>query len=144
MLAREPIFAALFAKLAASAGFITSSRKLRHWADVSPAEQPALFTSQGDQSVSVEYPQPGRTTLTVDVYIYVRADGDPLPGKLLNNLIDAVTTALAPDNLVSEVQTLGGLVDHCWIEGSIKIDEGVMDSQAVAIVPIKILHIDGR
>lgn len=144
MLVRETIFAALFAKLAASANFVTTSRKLRHWADVSPAEQPALFTSQGDQTVSQVFNQPGRTTLTADVYVYVRADGDPLPGKLLNDLLDSITSAMAPDNLVSETQTLGGIVDHCWIEGAIKVDEGTLDNQAVAIVPIKILYIDGR
>jgi hypothetical protein len=45
---------------------------------------------------------------------------------------------LAPSP-VSGVQTLGGLVSHCWIEGEIEQFPGVLDGIAKAIVPVKIL-----
>jgi hypothetical protein len=57
----------------------------------------------------------------------------------MNPLLDALTAALAPPNPVENVQTLGGLVAHCWIEGGIQTDEGVLGGQSVAIVPIRIL-----
>ena len=57
---------------------------------------------------------------------------------VLNPLLDAVEAALAPDP-VGHVQTLGGLVSHCWIAGRIQTDEGVPGGQAVAIVPVEIL-----
>ncbi|HXP74621.1 MAG TPA: hypothetical protein VN823_10790 [Stellaceae bacterium] len=56
----------------------------------------------------------------------------------MNPLLDAIETALAPD-LVTNVQSLGGLVAHCWIAGKVETDEGVLGGQAVAIVPIEIL-----
>lgn len=136
---RETIYAALFAKLAASASFVTTSRRLKHWSDVATNQQPALYMAQKSEAAATTRGQPTRWTLSVDVYIYVRTDGGQTPGPLLNALLDAVTAAIAPDNAIENVQTLGGIVEHCWIEGSIETDEGTLGDQAVAIVPIYIL-----
>ena len=46
MIAREPIYAALFARIAGAANFVTTARRLRHWSELTPAEQPALFMLQ--------------------------------------------------------------------------------------------------
>lgn len=136
MINREPIYAALFAKLSASAGYATTSRRLKHWNDVPSGEQPALFMAQRNEVAATKgRGLPTEWTLSVDVYVYVRTDGGQAPGPLLNQLLDAVEAALAPSQL-ENVQTLGGLVHWCRIEGAIETDEGTLGDQAVAIIPI--------
>lgn len=141
---REAIYAALFAKLSASTSFKTSSRRLMHWADVPAVEQPALFTSQKNETAAPASAVPGQPTLwtlSVDVYVYANTAGDTSksPAEILNPLLDAVTACLAIDNVIKNKCTLGGLVEHAWIEGTIETDEGVLGDQAVAIIPISIL-----
>ncbi len=137
---REPIYAALFALVAGAANFVTVSRRLRHWSDVGAAEQPALFMIQKSENAEERRPLPVKWRASVDLYLYAQAPDELTspPATVLNPLLDAVEAALAPDP-VSHVQTLGGLVSHCWIAGRIQTDEGVLGGQAVAIVPVEIL-----
>jgi hypothetical protein len=136
---REPIYAALFALVAGAASFVTISRRLRHWSDVGAAEQPALFMTQKSENAEERRPLPVKWRASVDLYLYAQAaDELTSPATILNPLLDAVEMALAPDP-VGHVQTLGGLVSHCWIAGRIQTDEGVLGGQAVAIVPVEIL-----
>jgi hypothetical protein len=46
MIIRELIYSALWELGASAAGFASANRRLRHWADVAPGEQPALFMSE--------------------------------------------------------------------------------------------------
>lgn len=138
---REAIYAALFARLSAIPGLVTTSRKLRHWTDVPPPEQPALFQAQGNQTAQPQTGLPPKWLLSADVYIYVRTTGADAPGPVINPILDAVTDALAPDNPVRNTCTLGGLVEWARIEGAIETDEGTLGDQAVAIIPINILAV---
>jgi hypothetical protein len=136
---REAIYGALFARLAAAGGFATASRRLRHWSDVGPAEQPALFQVQKSETARRDAGLPPRWTLAVDLFVYARAPDDVTAATaVINPLLDAIEAALAPDP-VTNAQSLGGLVAHCWIAGKVETDEGVLGGQAVAIVPIEIL-----
>ena len=136
---REPIYAALFALASGAANFVTVSRRLRHWSDVGAAEQPALFMIQKSETAEARRPLPAKWRASVDLYLYAQAPDELTPpATVLNPLLDAVEAALAPDP-VSHVQSLGGLVSHCWIAGRVQTDEGVLGGQAVAIVPIEIL-----
>ncbi|MDB5361149.1 MAG: hypothetical protein JWO51_2446 [Rhodospirillales bacterium] len=138
--ARETIQAALFQRLAAIPGFATSSRRLKHWTDVAPAEQPALFQVQKGESRTARTGQPPARRLSVELFIYVTTSADPAaaPAQIMNPLLDAIEAALAPDP-GRLTQSLGGLVEHAWIAGRIVSDEGLLGDQAVAIVPIEIL-----
>jgi len=137
---REPIYATLFALLSGAAPFVTSSRRLRHWSDVGPAEQPALFVVQKSETAERKAGLPAKWRALVDVYVYAHAPDDTTaPATALNPLLDAIEAALAPQGAV---QTLGGLAAHAWIAGRIETDEGVLGGQAVAIVPIEILVAD--
>lgn len=142
MISREPIYAALFALAAAAAEFVTVGRRLRHWSDVAPAEQPALFMSQKSEAAAIPaLGAPTVWTLTVDLYVYVHSSDPYLaPATMLNPLIDAVEMALAPSPTTG-LQDLGlpAMVQHAYIAGDIATDEGVLGDQAVAIVPVKIL-----
>jgi len=144
MIAREPIYAALFERLAGAAGFVTTGRRFRHWSEVTPAEQPALFMRQKTETGAV--PVLGAPTvwmLAVEVFVYAHlSDPYAAPSVALNPLLDAVEAALGP-SAVTGVQDLGlpSMVRHAGIAGKITIDEGTLRDQAVAMVPIEILCI---
>ncbi|HUB94285.1 MAG TPA: hypothetical protein VL993_00120 [Stellaceae bacterium] len=139
---REPIYAALFALLSDAAAFATASRRLRHWAEVAPAEQPALFQVQKRETAKEAEGSPTVWRAEVDLYLYCQApDDETPPATILNPLVDAIEAALLPAgaDLATGTQSLGGLVKHCWIAGAIETDEGALGGQAVAIIPIEIL-----
>ena len=142
MIAREPIYAALFAQIAGAANFVTAGRRMRHWSGLTPAEQPALFMRQKSEIATVTtLGAPTVWTLLVDLYVYAHA-GDPYvaPATVLNPLVDGVEAALAP-LAATCLQNLGlpAMVQHACIAGKIETDEGVLRDQAVAIIPVEIL-----
>jgi hypothetical protein len=142
MIAREPIYAALFARIATAAPFVTAARRLRHWSDVAPAEQPALFMQQKEEAAAgAERGTPTVWRLAVELYLYAHAS-DPYvaPATVLNPLVDAVEAALAP-LAATGIQDLGlpDMVKHAYIAGKIETTEGVLRDQAVAIIPVEIL-----
>lgn len=140
----ESIYQALFNRLSGIDGFVITSRRLRHFNNVQPEERPALFITQGNQT---EVPMKGldaKVELEAEVYIYIHESDKAIPPSVqLNQMIDKVRTAIAPDYPeMCEYQTLGGLVEHCWIEGTIEVFEAVenmLDDQGIAIVPIRML-----
>ena len=136
---REPIAVALFTKLQGVAQFATASRRLKTWQDVTPADQPALFLASRTELATWQAPGLGVIwQIFFDAYVYVNTGTDQTiaPSTVMNPLLDAIEQVLLPDNLITNKQTLGGLVQHCWIEGRIDTDEGLLGSQGVAIIPI--------
>jgi hypothetical protein len=142
MISREPIYAALFGLVQGAADFTVVDRRLRHWSDVAPAEQPALFMAQKSELASVKtLGAPTVWTLAVDLYIYVHSSDPYLaPAMLLNPLLDAVEAALAP-SATTGLQDLGlpATVQHAYLAGKVETDEGVLGDQAVAVIPVEIL-----
>lgn len=140
----ESIYQALFDRLSGIDGFVTTSRRLKHFNHVAAEQRPALFVTQGNQ---IEVPVKGldaKVELEAEVYIYIHESDTTIPPSVkLNQMIDKVRTAIAPDHPeMCEYQTLGGLVEHCWIEGTIEVFEAVenmLDDQGIAIVPIRML-----
>ena len=144
MIVREQIFTALWALGANAARFASANRRLRHWTDVAPAEQPALFMSEkGGQAAIKKLGAPIVWTLSAEFYIYAHSSDPYLaPVTILNPLLDAFEAALAPSP-TSGIQNLGlpQMVQHAYISGKIQTDEGVLGDQAIAIVPVEILCI---
>jgi len=142
MIAREPIYAALFDLAVGAAGFVTAERRLRHWSDVAPAEQPALFMTQKSEVASVKtLGAPTVWTLLVEFYLYAHSSDAYLsPATVLNPLVDAVEAALA-GAATTGLQDLGlpSMVQHAMIAGKIEAEEGVLGDQAIAIIPVEIL-----
>jgi hypothetical protein len=140
---RETIMAALLARLQTTAGVVTVSRRVKLWTDVPPAEQPAIFIAEHGEDVAHRSENtPGLVTIGVDLFVYVYT-GEPggVPATTLNTVLDAIDAALAPSgaDMVRGRQTLGGLVSHCFVNGSVFKDPGDLDNQGLAVVPIKIL-----
>jgi hypothetical protein len=142
MIIRETIYGALWALGAGAARFTSASRRLRHWTDVAPAEQPALYMGEkGGQATIKKLGAPIVWTLFAEFYIYAQSSDPYLaPGAILNPLIDALEAALAPSPTTG-IQNLGlpAMVQHAYIAGKIQTDEGVLGDQAIAIVPVEVL-----
>lgn len=137
---REPIYEALFNKLSDIQGIATCSRILQHWDDVSPNNQPALYVAQDSQQAEQVTGFPTKYVLGAKLWLYTHRDTNGIvPSTQINNILDAVDEALAPVPASGNKQTLGGLVEHCWIDGAIETDEGLLGNQAVAIVPVRML-----
>jgi hypothetical protein len=136
---REALYAALFARLAAIPGLVTKSRILRHWADVPPQQQPALYMAQAAQIPQTRTGEPTRWFLDASVYLYVRTSGSQVPGSVLNPLLDAIEACfpLNPTTGKHDPQIPG--IEWARIEGQIETDEGTLGEQAVAIIPIRML-----
>lgn len=139
MINREAIYGAFWAKVSAAGGFVTKSRRLKHWNDVAPAEQPALFMSQRREIGATQTGEPTIWKLLGDLYIYANVSDGSAPAIALNTLTDAVCATLAPDLISIGKCTLGGQVHYARIAGEIETDEGTLGDQAVAIIPFEIL-----
>jgi hypothetical protein len=139
---REAAYSALFGVLDAlrlAGTVVVAERRLRTLADMNGAELPALFMTVSDQKVVARHGLPPKRTLTADVYLYA-ANPDPhtAAGIQLNSLLDALEAALAPPAFMP-VQTLGGTVEHCVVEGTIAVYEAPKGQRAAALVPVHML-----
>ena len=140
MISREAATEALFCKLQECQKFLTARRTFVSWSDCSPAQQPALYL----RIVSNEYIQqkgiPTKLIISYEAAIYAH---NPNPTdeaqSIQNELLDLIDAALEPDAPDFVNCTLGGTVSHCWIDGSIETDQGMLGQQTVALIPIKIL-----
>jgi len=142
MIIREAIYSALWTLAADAANFASANRRLRHWTDVAPAEQPALFMAEkGGHAATKALGSPIAWTLYANFYVYVHSSDPYLaPAMLLNPLLDALEAALAPSPATG-IQNLGlaTMVQHAYIAGKVETDQGVLGDQAIAIVPVEIL-----
>jgi hypothetical protein len=142
MIIRETIYSALWELGSGAANFASANRRLRHWADVAPGEQPALFMSEkGGRAAVKTLAAPIVWTLYAEFYVYVHSSDPYLaPATILNPLLDALEASLAPVPSTG-IQNLGlpEMVQHAYIAGKVETDEGVLGKQAIAIVPVEIL-----
>src|SRR5207248_6822396 len=97
MIVREAIYAALWELGATAARFTNANRRLRHWAGVAPAEQPALFMSdKGGQAVIKKLGAPIVWTLYAEFYVYAHLiDPYLVLASILHPLLDAHAAAFA-------------------------------------------------
>lgn len=130
---------ALFDLVVTAAGFKTTGRELKHWSEV--AAQPALFAVDAEENFPGDsYNMPRTITMAAELWLYTKGDERPDKNrpKALNALLDAIEAVLEPSS-IDGVQTLGGAVENCWIEGRLDKSPGHVGGQAVAVIPIKML-----
>src|SRR5215831_10977815 len=98
MIIRETIYEALWRLATGAARFASANRRLRHWADVAPVEQPALFMiEKGGHAKVTTLGAPIVWTLYAEFYVYAHSSDPYLaPATILNPLLDALEAALAP------------------------------------------------
>ena len=145
---RETIYAAFFALVSGDATFKTKSRLWQHWSDVPAELQPALFMTQVVQAAKADRTGiPTIWELGARIYLYAnvgqQSDGGKAPAQILNPLVDKICDLIQPaqpgSGMITNEQTLGGLVTKCRISGDLVTDEGLLGPQGVVMIPVKIL-----
>jgi hypothetical protein len=119
-------------------GFLTTGRRVIPWNQVT--SQPALFLRGAEEDL--EYTETILQVQTIDaeIWMYSNAGQNPnaVPETALNNLMDAVQSAFAPDYAGTGRFTIGRLVHWCRIEGRVIKDPGDTSGQAIALIPVRI------
>ena len=121
------------------------SRRLKLWTDVPPSQRPACFLFEGGRnSYAWSNVNAPKRDLDVQLFIYIDAkDPNVIGSTQLNNILDALDTALAPDTgfpgAPGGANTLGGLVASCRVFGEVLKEPGDLDGDGLLLVPIKII-----
>lgn len=115
------------------------SRRLKLWSDVPLDQRPACFLFEGGREARAwQQSAVPRRTIEVKLFIYTNAkDPNAIGAAALNNIMDALDTALAPP-MGQSVNTLGGTAAWARIDGDIMKDPGDLDGDGMMIVPVKI------
>ncbi len=140
---REQVAVALFNLLSGISAFQYTSRRPQLWNEATA--MPALY--MGNPSEQYIYQNgtgsPSAVSLDFDIFIYINVGLDPntIPDTQMNNCLDALENALtpAPSPSGNDVQRLGGLVNHAWIEGAVHRAPGYINGQGMAMLTIRIV-----
>jgi hypothetical protein len=104
---------------------------------------PALYLGNPAEEYIYQHgtASPAHITLEFDVFVYINSGLDPnvTPDTQLNTLLDAIETTLGGYAINGMPQTLGGIVNSCWIEGPVHRAPGYLDGQGLALLTIKTL-----
>lgn len=137
-MSREAIYQALFARVSTAADFATATRRIKEYADVDQATQPAILQVELGEKWAEPGTPPQAVVLRAKLFIYCESNDPTEPvSTQINTLMDAVVAALAPPD-IEERQTLGGLVYNLSIVGDVTIAEGLSGQSEVSI-PIEIM-----
>lgn len=146
---REPILAALAARLAARCpGLKSVSRRYRSPSQVDSSEKPLAIVAVGAQTAVVRRGAPNLWTLQIPVYLYVHADEADLstaPSTQINALVKEIEDALeradteAPPDISELYSTNLGLrnVFSCRIT-AVDTDEGLLDPEGLAAIVVQV------
>jgi len=142
---RENIYAAAFALFSGDPAWVTKNRLWKHWDEVPPDQQPAIFQTQVKE-VSTTKDRTGipliwHFHINLHLYVNVGQQGDQgmAPSQVLNPLVDKILGLIQPGPGPTGEQTLGGLVTKCRVEGDIITDEGLFGPQGIVMIPVVIL-----
>lgn len=153
---REQVFSALAALLSDVPGINSVSRRMSMPADFDGSNLlPRLMIwEQNETTIHTGSNQglgiPPKRTWDAWLVIYFTNPSVMSPGTnpdslvpgatIINPILDAIEAALAP-NVVTNTQTLGGLVSHAWIEGPTTVALGDVDTQGFggAVIPVRML-----
>lgn len=145
MATREPIYQALFDLVTSdptvASIFVTTGRLLPHIANLADAQCPALFAFQlPEKREYMGRGIPAKRTLFVAFVCYFSAtQPGPLPATMVNTAADAIDRVISTPGNPDNVQTLGGLVEHVYIEPDIKPFEGLLQEKSVLVAVVGML-----
>lgn len=133
---REQVMVAMFAKVQTLPGYVTYSRHLKLFSDVPGDQQPYICMTEHNEGQNPRpVGMPVKLTLRASLVIYFRSD-DQAGTTTMNNLLDAIDPIFYPDMPLTGKCTLGGLVDHAWIQGDVFKDPGDLDQQGMIVIPV--------
>lgn len=139
---RETIMEALLERLKQIAGngkpVNGVYRRVRSWADSAP--KPCVYIGEHSDEYSRQSENLPKASMSILLFVYTQTgDMAAIPSKQQNEILDAIDDALKPDNPSENKCTLGGLVSHCYIDGTVVKVPGDLDGEGIAVVPINIL-----
>lgn len=150
MATRKAIAAALLAQLTAGGQFVATGRRLRAPEQGASAGKPGLFLIKPKERYAYDGGErergvpPVRTLQFLAViYTDVGNDETAMPADVIDDLLDAIDSALAP-SLLDQMQngarqTLGGLVYDARAEGDADLAPGDVQGKGTTVVPIKVI-----
>ena len=140
---RNQIMNALKAILSDMSSIATVTRRFSEFNSISgSAQMPYLMLSKPKEMYPVRAITglPPKRTFMVDITIYISAgqDQSSVPDEKVCDILDDLDLALKPP-VGQEALTLGGLVDHCYINGEVICVPGDLDGIGLIMVPIEIV-----
>jgi hypothetical protein len=142
---REQIYGGLLTFLAAAVGFNTISRSAMPEAELATAQMPVLEQlPSAEDAVQQSLNLPPKWVIRQPLMVYVSVPAGPpndpssVGDTILNDLLDAIETALAPSPATG-YQTLGGLVVSCRFVGVIQKDPGYQSGIGAAAIAIEMV-----
>ena len=148
---REGLTQALFSLLQTVPGIKTFERRVKHWSEVDPSDQPYLALAIGDPTPKND--DSGLEAiwdLSYVVYLYAHnTDPKTPPSQIINGLLDAIEDVLkpakaGPPGFPGTLQVLGDRtqrIRYARISGTVFTDEGTLGDQTFAIFPVEIRFI---
>lgn len=118
---REAVYTALASKIQTTLGLNGIVRGWPIMSEMNITDSPCAYLHQESSKPTQKRYLPVRYLDRARLWVFVaQTSSDPglvvSPSTQLNNLRDLLDTALAPDQGDQRVFTLGGLVEHCWVE----------------------------
>jgi hypothetical protein len=149
IVSRKAIAAALLAQLVSGGQFASYGRRLRKPEQAASPGKPGLYLIKGREHYKFESEEqqgvPPRRFMEFLAVIYTDtgADEAAVPADVIDDLLDAIDTALAPGtvDMLSNGgrQTLGGLVYDARIEGDTDIAPGDVQGKGSTTVSIRVV-----
>jgi hypothetical protein len=145
---RKNIAAALLVQLNSGGQFTGGTgRRLTNPEGVASPGKPALFLIKATEDYRREdrgTPPTRELKFIAVIYTDVGNDVTAVPADVIDDLLDAIDTALAPSPVAMMTndqgrQTLGGLVYDCRIEGELQLGPGDEQGKGTTEVPITVV-----
>lgn len=146
-LVREDVYVALanlvFNDTRVTTMFKTTGRYLPQiFAGVEPDDCPALFMFQHPEIREYKGKGiPAKRTLQVAFVAYFASETPQasLPATAINNAADVIDDVISEPGNPANVQTLGGLVEHVYIEPQIEPFEGLLQEKSALVAVVRML-----
>lgn len=145
-LVRESVYAALanlvFTDPRVTGIFATTGRYAAQIQQASPGELPALYMFQiPEQRKNKGKGIPPERTLRCQFIAYFATENPEttLPATALNNAADAIDDIVSEPANPGNVQTLGGLVEHVYIDPAIDYYEGLLQERSALVATVAML-----
>lgn len=139
---RETVFQALFARLQAIPGVLTTSRRMTLPGQVAIGDMPRLMLWEQPEIARNQTSLPDKRVWEAWAVIVFSNDDSSIAGAtIINPMLEAIEAALGVDDFARNVCSLGGLVHYARIEGTVIKETGDTDTTGLggAVVPIKIM-----
>jgi len=147
--ARKAIAAALLAQLTSAGQFANGGRRDRKPEQAAAPGKPALYLLKPREEYKYDGDDRGAPPVrdlffVAVIYTDVGTDAKQVPADVIDDLVDAIDTALASginDQLTNGGrQTLGGLVYDCRVEGELDFAPGdLVQGKGETSVPIHVV-----